>query len=333
MLRKLFVRKREEPLVQDTPLRVSPAVGSASTPPPSPTSMPPDAILDDDLDQATRVHARWQLIAYGVPPDDPRLNNVTTDSMIGWMRREQDRFVQQELAWWDAHISSDISQLIAANIERYRLGGGEVPSVPFVRRSFDYGGVTQYTDVPITTARMLLDRGLAISQDAESRRFLLLSGIKRESAFSLALDPEAQRRLIVFAEDLRTNRSAAESLMRAHWDELPPNRGEEYDAMPFIIAERRIAYLYRQRNEDDTALGRAIAECQAMIDRSPEFLALFSLIGQSLPEHRGLKQLAIIREKERDYAGALSLSEHAANEGWAGDWEKRITRLRRKLDQ
>jgi len=50
-----------------------------------------------------------------------------------------------------------------------------------------------------------------------------------------------------------------------------------------------------------------------------------------VPSHRGFTQLSIIREKSGDIAGAIDLAEHAAEDGWSGDWDKRLERLRKRL--
>jgi len=50
-----------------------------------------------------------------------------------------------------------------------------------------------------------------------------------------------------------------------------------------------------------------------------------------LPAHVGYQQLAIIREKQGDIDGAINISQKASEEGWAGDWENRIERCKKKL--
>ena len=49
-----------------------------------------------------------------------------------------------------------------------------------------------------------------------------------------------------------------------------------------------------------------------------------------LPAHFGYKKLAVIRTKQGDFEGAIRLCEKALAQGWGGDWEKRIARLRRR---
>ena len=45
------------------------------------------------------------------------------------------------------------------------------------------------------------------------------------------------------------------------------------------------------------------------------------------------QNLAIILERNKDYDGAVRLSEEALRQGWAGDWEKRIDRCRQRSKQ
>lgn len=104
------------------------------------------------------------------------------------------------------------------------------------------------------------------------------------------------------------------------------------------ILDRHFTYLnmirvyYRDRNRDPGALALAIEACEKQIALGPEAVLAF---GQKypkleLPEHTGFKQLAIIREKERNYIEAIRLSEEARTQGWNGDWEKRIVRCTKK---
>uniref|UniRef100_UPI004047A77A hypothetical protein n=1 Tax=Roseivirga sp. TaxID=1964215 RepID=UPI004047A77A len=48
--------------------------------------------------------------------------------------------------------------------------------------------------------------------------------------------------------------------------------------------------------------------------------------------HTGFQQLSIVKEKQKAYDEALELCIRANNEGWYGDWPKRIERLKRKVN-
>ena len=54
---------------------------------------------------------------------------------------------------------------------------------------------------------------------------------------------------------------------------------------------------------------------------------------ETLPAHTGFEQLAIIRERDKDYDEAILLCEEALRHGWSGDWQKRIVRCKSKRDR
>lgn len=99
----------------------------------------------------------------------------------------------------------------------------------------------------------------------------------------------------------------------------------------FAIMENIIEY-YRQRQEGDN-YHKAIVSCRAQIkiqaDAARQFIIEYPQ--QSLPTHTGYSQLVIILEKEKKYKEALELAEEAKTNGWNGDWDKRIEKLRGKL--
>jgi hypothetical protein len=272
---------------------------------------------------------RRELIAYGVDPADPRLAECSTDDLQDWHHCELDAFRNREHAWWNATLSPEGAQTITEGAERYSLGGA--PAFPFVTRPFDYAVYSGYPGLPVDDERALIDRGLVASRDAETRHFILLAGLKREYSFHRSLDPVAQERLLRFSREMRTNRPQAVPILAELPGGIPPDWGEEFDAMPFTIVERRVAYTYRRRNEDPDAIEHNVAECRAMIARSPEFIALFRELGLPLPTHKGFEQLAIILDKQGDTAEALAVSEQAQSEGWAGDWDNRIARYGKRL--
>ncbi len=90
---------------------------------------------------------------------------------------------------------------------------------------------------------------------------------------------------------------------------------------------------YAARNTDPAALEAAIAACEKQIALAPQAALAWGreYPGEGLPAHTGFTQLAIIREKQQNYAEAVRLSKLALEQGWAGDWEKRIARNQKKL--
>jgi hypothetical protein len=90
---------------------------------------------------------------------------------------------------------------------------------------------------------------------------------------------------------------------------------------------------YRRRNDDPEALTLAIDACEKQILLGPEAAKAFLSEDpeDSLPDHHGFRQLAIVRERETDYAEAIRLCREAMAQGWGGDWEKRIVRCESRL--
>lgn len=124
---------------------------------------------------------------------------------------------------------------------------------------------------------------------------------------------------------------------------------------------------YRWRDLDDFALERAIDACRKQITLAPKAAEAFKGEGEklvvnmnfltdsneeiqrktkliekgeatteigvldSLPSHYGFKQSAIILQKCGDFSQALALCQQAKAQGWKGDWDKRIARLKKQL--
>lgn len=76
----------------------------------------------------------------------------------------------------------------------------------------------------------------------------------------------------------------------------------------------------------------AIMSCRAQIEIQDEAAKrwLSEYPGDTLPAHTGYTQLAIILEKENRFEEAISLIEEAKVNGWNGDWDNRIARLKKK---
>lgn len=88
---------------------------------------------------------------------------------------------------------------------------------------------------------------------------------------------------------------------------------------------------YKKRDHE-IYLQKAIEYCIKQIEISD--LAKRGFIKQypksNLPSHAGFKQLIIIYEKNRNFKEALELCVKAINQGWAGDWDKRIEKYNQK---
>ena len=90
---------------------------------------------------------------------------------------------------------------------------------------------------------------------------------------------------------------------------------------------------YAARDTDSAALEAAVAACEKQIALAPQAALAWGreYPEEGLPGHTGFTQLAIIREKQQNHAEAVRLSKLALEQGWAGDWEKRIARNQKKL--
>ena len=98
-----------------------------------------------------------------------------------------------------------------------------------------------------------------------------------------------------------------------------------------FLYQAKIQTYYPFRNEDDFSLPRAIEACEQQIKMSLEAAKAFrEKYRGELPAHIGYQQLAIIREKQGDFESAINISQKASDEGWAGDWENRIERCKKK---
>ena len=103
----------------------------------------------------------------------------------------------------------------------------------------------------------------------------------------------------------------------------------------FVYSEMIPVY-YRDRDEDPEAMGLAISACQKQISLGPQAASAWRVeypTDDSLPSHRGFEQLAIIREKQRDFEAAIELASAAQEQGWSGDWAKRIARCEKRRDR
>ncbi|WP_419147538.1 hypothetical protein [Pseudoalteromonas 'SMAR'] len=110
---------------------------------------------------------------------------------------------------------------------------------------------------------------------------------------------------------------------------------------------RAVKFYYRHRKQGDN-LQRAIFYCKKQIDIAPKAILsmqadhkkmLDKLIDWGLPPkdtpfylpaHRGYYQLAIIYKKQGEWQKVIELCRQASEQGWVGDWEKRIAEAKQK---
>ena len=128
----------------------------------------------------------------------------------------------------------------------------------------------------------------------------------------------------------RNDRSLARRII-AHAARLP----DQSVLDRFWLYQAEVRVYYPDRNADPVAFASAIAACERQIELAPRAAAAFHSIDPSapLPDHVGYRQLAIIREKQGRYPDAIRLSQAAQRQGWAGDWQARVTRIERRRER
>lgn len=98
----------------------------------------------------------------------------------------------------------------------------------------------------------------------------------------------------------------------------------------FMYMEK-IKVFYKQRDTNPDVLDLAIEACKQQISIAPKAARSFKRSWGDLPSHTGFEQLAIIYDKQKRYEEAIDVCRQAAQQGWAGTWEKRIERYEKKL--
>ena len=133
---------------------------------------------------------------------------------------------------------------------------------------------------------------------SSGRAAQFLSGLATN--FYRTQDRRIARLMLLKAEELAT---AAENVLDLH----------------FVYAGMIKTY-YADRDSDPQALGSAIAACEKQIDVAPAAAVAWKreYRGEPLPAHNGYTQLAIIREKQKDFAGAVDVSGHVRQRGVLG---------------
>jgi len=95
-----------------------------------------------------------------------------------------------------------------------------------------------------------------------------------------------------------------------------------------------INFYYKDRANPES-FEQAVLACRKQIAISTEVVKQHKERYRSWPlgTHNGYEQLAIILEKQKDYSGAIAICYKAIEDGWAGDWEKRISRCKIKEEK
>lgn len=104
----------------------------------------------------------------------------------------------------------------------------------------------------------------------------------------------------------------------------------------FIYWEGRIEIYWKNMETIDNALANAKQYCQYSIDISKDvsdFIKNELKIPEWLKNHVGYKRMIMILTKEKDFHKILELCEKAKSEGWKGDWDERIEKIKVKINK
>ena len=99
------------------------------------------------------------------------------------------------------------------------------------------------------------------------------------------------------------------------------------------VHQHMIRAHYRERDTRDGALMEAVTACESQIALAPSSAEAFrsEYLDQPLPAHVGYQQLCIILEKQGRFSEASDLVRRARDQGWGGDWDRRLERLAKKV--
>lgn len=103
-----------------------------------------------------------------------------------------------------------------------------------------------------------------------------------------------------------------------------------------FMYQHMIQIYYKDRNNPEY-YDKSIWACNEQIKLSKLSINAFKEESRtedfSLPSHVGYKQFAIILEKNKEYEKVIKLCKQAKEEGWSGDWDKRIERCTKKKEK
>lgn len=100
-----------------------------------------------------------------------------------------------------------------------------------------------------------------------------------------------------------------------------------------FLYSTKVEFSYKDRDTRENGLEYAIEACNQQIEFASKAANAFkkSYKNSPLPSHKGYTQLAIVKEKQKDYQTVITICKKANSQGWAGDWDKRIERCQIKL--
>jgi len=122
-------------------------------------------------------------------------------------------------------------------------------------------------------------------------------------------------------------------------EEVPQSSSRKLDDFDrHLELTLKIGETYKKRVSDPDAIQKTVDLCfkqialsekskQAWIKEDKEI----GILESTLPMHKGYTQLCIILEKDKKFNEVIAFANKAKDQGWNGDWDKRISRCRKKI--
>ena len=172
----------------------------------------------------------------------------------------------------------------------------------YIEKVYQPMSIGRSDDKPLTQGKIISTSETAVG---------LLAGLA--GWFQKPADRSIAKRILEKAEELG---SSNENILDLHF-----------------LYQGMIQSAYKARDTEPGALDTAIEACEKQIAIAPKAAKQFKreYPESTLPAHVGYTQLAIIREKQKDYLEAIRLASQAKKQGWNDDWDKRIERCQAKL--
>ena len=123
------------------------------------------------------------------------------------------------------------------------------------------------------------------------------------------------------------------SIAERVFDKATSLASDETDVLDRHCLLSEVIRIYSRQGKQEPYRSRALDACRQQVAISGEAAVAWRMnyAGFPMPSHQGLERLSILLERQGEYEDAIQLCTKALNEGWPGDWEKRIARCRRSV--
>jgi len=89
--------------------------------------------------------------------------------------------------------------------------------------------------------------------------------------------------------------------------------------------------IFYKGNDSSTTLQKSINACLNQIEIADKASTAFQAKYHKLPIHKGYELLCTIYERQGKFEECIKLMEQAKNQGWNGDWDNHIKRIRERI--